>query len=61
MRKISRADRQAARWVCNERTSVEVVDEFGVVNGVDTAIGEGCWWGRLVEMDIYANKNWIVI
>ena len=35
--------------------------EFGVVNGVDAVIGEGCWWGRWVGMDIYAGKNWIVI
>ena len=40
---------------------MDVVDEFGVVNGVDAAIGEGCWWGKSVEMDIYAGKNWIVI
>ena len=39
--------------VCNERTGVEVIDEFVVVNGVDAAIGEGCWWGRWVEMDIF--------
>ena len=32
-----------------------------VVNGVDTAIGEGCWWARWVETDIFASKNWIVI
>ena len=39
--KISQAD-QASSWEdCNERTWVEVVDEFGLVNGVDTAIGEG--------------------
>ena len=24
-------------------------------------IGEGCWWGRWVETDIYASKDWIVI
>ena len=24
---------------------MEVVDEFGVVIGVDAAIGEGCWLG----------------
>ena len=43
--------------VCNERTGVKVVDEFGVGNvgnGVDAAIGEGYWWGRWVGMDIYA-------
>ena len=40
---------------------MEVVDEFGVVNGDNAAIGEGCWWERWVEMDIYAGKNWIVI
>ena len=40
---------------------MEVVDEFGVVNGVDTAIDEGCLWGRWFGMDIYANENWIVI
>ena len=33
----------AAGRVCHERTGVEVVNEVGVVNGVDTAIGEGCW------------------
>ena len=36
---------QAAWMVRNERTCVEVVDEFEVFNGVDAAIGEGCWWG----------------
>ena len=36
---------QEAGRVCNERTGVEVVDEFGVVNGVKAAIGEGFWWG----------------
>ena len=35
--------------VCNERTGVEVIDEFGVVNGVDTVIGEGCWYGGELE------------
>ena len=34
---------QAGR-VCNERTLVEVINEFEVVNGVGTAIGEDCWW-----------------
>ena len=47
--------------VYNERTGVEVIDEFGVVNGVDTAIGEGCLYWRWVGMDIYAGENWIVI
>ena len=47
--------------VCNERTGVEVINEFGVVNGADMAIGEGCWWERSVETDIYACKNWIVV
>ena len=32
---------QAAERVRNERNGVEVVDEFRVVNGVDTAIGVG--------------------
>ena len=32
-----------------------------VVDGVDAAIGEGCWWGRWFGMDIYAGKDWIVI
>ena len=36
-------------------------ERFRVVNGVDTAIGEGCWWGRWVGMDIYASAYWIVI
>ena len=62
LRKISRADRARSHGrVCNERTGVEVVDEFWVVNSVDAAIGEGCWWGRWVGMDIYAGKHWIVI
>ena len=52
---------QAAGRICNQRTCVEVVDEFGVVDGVDAAIGEGCWWGRWVGMNIYADKDWIVI
>ena len=52
---------KAARRVCNERTGVEIINEFGVVNGVDTAIGEGCWWRRWVGTDIYASKSWIVI
>ena len=42
LRKISRADRACSWRVCNERTGVEIVNEFWVVNGVDTAIGEGC-------------------
>ena len=32
-----------------------------VVNCGDAAIGEGCWWGRWVGIDIYAGKDWIVI
>ena len=52
---------QAAGRVCNGRTGVEVVDEFWVVDGVDAAIGEDCWWERWVGMDIYAGKDWIVI
>ena len=27
---------------------MEVIDEFGVVNGIDSAVGDGSWWGRLV-------------
>ena len=33
------------------------MDDIVVVHGVDAAIGEGCWWGRLVGMDIYAGKD----
>ena len=36
---------QAAGRVCNERTRVEVVVEFGVVIGIDASIGDGCWYG----------------
>ena len=32
-----------------------------VVDGVDAAIGKGCWWGRWVGMDIYTGKDWIEI
>ena len=52
---------QTAGRVCDEKTLVEVINNFWVVNGVDTAIGEGCWWGRWVRMDIYVSENWIVI
>ena len=61
LRKISRADVASSWEGCNERTGVEVVDEFGVVKGVDAAIGEGCWRVRWFGMDIYAGKDWIVI
>ena len=32
-----------------------------VVNGVDTTIGEGCWWRRWVGINIYDSNNWIVM
>ena len=47
---------QAARRVCDEKTLVDVINKFGVVNDVDTMIGEGCWWGRWVRMDIYVSE-----
>ena len=50
-----------AGMVGYERTGVDVVDEFGVINGVYTAIGDGYLWGWWVGMNIYAGKDWIVI